>query len=675
MANDVKLLERVLDALSRDFRNVYLVNLDQGDLSVLKLDGYLTQGLSFDPSRRFPYAKSCDRYIRDRVHPDDQSMMLDALSATTVRTELAHRDEYIGTYRVLEKGETHFYQYKYVKIDGTSEVIAGFQNVDAVVAVERKRQDELSRLLEQDQFRKNVFGSLARIYFCVYYIDLATGRFSEMGQTEVEVIKSYIGKEGDAREKFRVTCEQLVVPEQTEMLMEFTNIDTLADRLMGRDSIGVHFKGIYVDWCEGLFVPVERDAGGRCTKVLWVLRSIKDEMAREEAYKEQLRMALQKAEQASVAKSSFLTRMSHDIRTPLNGILGIFDLVDKKNLDPKTHGEYRQKARVAANHLLSLLNDVLEMSKLEDSDTELAEEPFNLYELVSDVYTIANLRAVENCVTVDHDCGSSLKYLDLFGSPLHVRQIFLNLLTNAIKYNKNGGSVFCHSELVEESDDKVVYCFHVDDTGIGMSEDFLEHIFDPFSQERNDARSKFQGTGMGMAIVKSLVEKMHGSIAVESEVGFGSRFAVTIPFRINHNPQKKPEIDYESVSLYGMKVLLVEDNELNLDVARNLLEDMGVSVTCATNGGEAVEVFERMDEGSLDLILMDLMMPVLDGYGATKKIRLSSKKDGSQIPIVALSANAFAEDVRKSREAGMNDHLSKPLNVPQLKQVLAKFKK
>lgn len=543
------------------------------------------------------------------------------------------------------------------------------------ITQEKKEKERMTMLLDEDKFRKKVFAALERAYFCVYYVDLTSGKFRELGHTDVDAIKSFIGQEGDAREKFKVMSEQMVEPGYEQVITDFTNLDTLPLRMGGRESISVRFKGTYIGWGEGQFIAMERDDNGRCISVLWVIRSVSDEVAREEVYKAQLKAAAQKAERASAAKSSFLTRMSHDIRTPLNGILGLLELDEMKKIEGEARDEFRKKSRTAANHLLSLLNDVLEMSKLEDADMVLAEEPFHLYDLLSDVYTIAGLRAVENNVTLDHDCGVSLKHRDLIGSPLYVRQIFLNLLTNAIKYNRHGGSVFCHSEMISETDDQVVYCFHVDDTGIGMSSDFVQHIFEPFAQEHSDARSTYQGSGMGMAIVKRLVDKMNGHIEVHSEEGMGTRFAVTVPFKINHNPLAREEVSTENVSVEGMRVLLVEDNALNMEIAQNFLEDMGLVVTCANNGEEAVKFFERTPEGSLDLILMDLMMPVMNGYDATRRIRLSEKKDGNLIPIIALSANAFAEDAQKCKEVGMNGHLAKPINVAQLKQTLAKFRK
>lgn len=686
MAGSVKLQEQILEtsnqmidvvvsALSRDFKNVFFVDLDKDEVFVIKLSGYRARGLEPDSKKNCPYSKLYRNYVDDRVHPDDRQMMRQALSVQNVRNQLESDDEYVVTYRILEKDETHYYQVKFARAAGSFKIVMGFQNVDSIVAVERKRQEEMDALRENERFRKKVLSSLAKVYFCVYYVDLKTGAYQELSNTEEQSIKSYIGPSGDAREKLKVMSGQMVVPEQSQMVADFINLDTLPERLKGQDSISIRFNGMFVGWCEGMFVAVDRDESGECTKALWVIRSIKDEMAKELENKDRLEKALQRANRANAAKSEFLARMSHDIRTPLNGIIGVLDLVEKRRHDPELHELYHRKAKVAANHLLSLLNDVLEMGKLEDSEIPLEEEPFNLLEILSEVYTIANLRAEERNVTVVHDNYIDLKYPNLYGSPLYIRQIFLNLVINSIKYNKVGGTVMCHSEIVGKTPDSVIYCFHVDDTGIGMTQEFMERIYEPFSQERTDARSSYPGAGMGMAIVKRLVDKMNGNISITSEPGKGSRFSVTIPFRIDKHPKKsRTDIDVD-IPLDGMKVLLVEDNDLNMEVAKDLLEDLGVSVICARDGQEAVDIFEKMEAGSLDLILMDLMMPVLDGYGATKKIRLSQKKDASRIPIIALSANAFAEDVRRSKNAGMNGHLAKPINIPLLKQTLAKYKK
>lgn len=389
------------------------------------------------------------------------------------------------------------------------------------------------------------------------------------------------------------------------------------------------------------------------------------------------RQERQKADAANAAKTAFLTRMSHDIRTPLNGILGLIEIEELKEGDVQVARESRAKARVAANHLLSLINDILEMGKIEDRKLTLEHVPFNLKELCDNTLVLCKLRASDNGITMQ---DNSLPYATgpyMIGGPTHIRQIMINLLDNSIKYNKHGGSVTFSSKTKPLDNGRALFCFSVSDTGIGMTPKFLKHIYEPFAQEGDDARSKFQGTGMGMPIVKSLVELMGGTIEISSEVGVGSTFNVQIPLDIDKNPQAREGADEQAIScsLAGMNVLLAEDNELNAEIAQALLESEGIVVTRAADGKEAVELYTCRPAGSFDAILMDIMMPGMDGYEATRAIRLSEKADAADIPIIALTANAFAEDAKAAHDAGMNAHLSKPIDFNKLKNILARIKK
>ena len=385
----------------------------------------------------------------------------------------------------------------------------------------------------------------------------------------------------------------------------------------------------------------------------------------------------EKADAANAAKTAFLTRMSHDIRTPLNGILGLIEIEELKDGDMQVARESRAKARVAANHLLSLINDILEMGKIEDRKLTLEHAPFNLKELCDDALVLCKLRASGNGITMQ---DNSLPYATgpyMIGSPTHIRRIIINLLDNSIKYNKRGGSVTFSSQTKPLDDGRALFCFSVSDTGIGMAPEFLKHIYEPFAQEGDDARSKFQGTGMGMPIVKSLIDLMGGTIEISSEVGAGSTFDVQIPLDIDKTPQARERADGQanSCSLAGMNVLLAEDNELNAEIAQALLESEGIVVTRTADGNETVNLYVGRPAGSFDAILMDIMMPGMDGYEATRAIRLSGKADAADIPIIALTANAFAEDAQAAHDAGMNAHLPKPLDFNKLKNMLARIKK
>ena len=387
----------------------------------------------------------------------------------------------------------------------------------------------------------------------------------------------------------------------------------------------------------------------------------------------ELQAAKEAAEKANAAKTNFLARMSHDIRTPLNGIIGLLQINENHSDDAELLRANRAKILVSAHHLLSLINDVLQMSKLEDDEVTLAHEPFDLKELERDIITIMSLRASEAGVTIVYDeAADQLKYPYVYGSPLHIRQIFLNVYSNCIKYNKVGGRIVSNFRFLGTEKEKVVYQWTIQDTGIGVKQEYLKHIFEPFSQEHSDARSIYRGTGLGMAIVKRLVDKMDGKIEVMSEEGEGSIFTITIQFEIaKESDLKQKEKLTESADIHGFHLLLAEDNDLNAEIAQVLLEEAGASVTLAHDGQQAVELFADAPEGTYDAILMDIMMPYVDGLTATRKIRAMDRPDAAVIPIIAMTANAFEEDAQMCMEAGMNAHLAKPLQMERVLSVIA----
>ncbi len=403
------------------------------------------------------------------------------------------------------------------------------------------------------------------------------------------------------------------------------------------------------------------------------LRSQKQYANTLRAKNEQLRLAVAQADQANAAKTSFLSRMSHDIRTPLNGILGLLQIDAAHPDNTALLNANREKMRVAADHLLSLINDVLQMSKLESGEIVLAHEALDLDRLAVDVLTIVEQRAAGAGITLEHDPRSDpVDYPYVYGSPLHLRQIFLNIYTNCVKYNQPGGRISTLFQCLDHEKDTVTYRWTITDTGIGMSEEFLQHIFDPFTQESTDARSVYQGTGLGMTIVKSLIEKMNGTIAVTSTVGVGSTFLLTIPFEIAEPPAEPPQpaVADAAADLHGLHLLLAEDNALNAEIAELLLADAGAKVTHVGNGQEAVSRFRHSPPGTFDAILMDIMMPVMDGLAATRAIRALDRPDAKTIPILAMTANAFDEDAQACLSAGMNAHLSKPLQMQKVKQAI-----
>lgn len=396
---------------------------------------------------------------------------------------------------------------------------------------------------------------------------------------------------------------------------------------------------------------------------------------RESIYTLKIKKTADDAKAANLAKTSFLSRMSHDIRTPLNGIIGLLEIDANHPDDRQLVDDNRKKMMVASNHLLALINDVLQMSKLESGELVLAHEPMNLAKISTEILTILAQRAAEEGITLEYDPASSkLDVAYVYGSPLHLRQIFLNIYGNCIKYNHIGGKVRTNLTKLLQTEDTVTYRWTISDNGIGMSEEFVKHIFEPFAQEHSDARSVYQGTGLGMAIVKALINEMNGSIKVKSKEGEGSTFIITIPFEIAHiDEQEMLEKNNNLKSIKGLNILLAEDNTLNAEIAQMLLNDEGVKVTVVQNGQEAIDAFANNKPGTFDMILMDIMMPIKDGITATKEIRAMERKDAKDIPIIAMTANAFDEDAKKCIEAGMNAHLSKPLDMKKVIETMSSF--
>lgn len=374
--------------------------------------------------------------------------------------------------------------------------------------------------------------------------------------------------------------------------------------------------------------------------------------------------------QALDSKDSYLSKMSHDLRTPLNGIIGLLDINDNHPDDTELNQRSRDKARVAANHLLSLLNDVLELSKLDSQRAALIEDPFDLRDVLDEVETISKLKAESMNINLICNYKDGLTCPYVYGSSLHMKQILLNLVDNAIKYNKKDGYVELNVNVKRHKEDLITYVFVVKDNGLGIDKEYLDHIFEPFSQENQNFNEYRLGTGLGMSIVKGLVELMKGSISVTSKKGVGSTFEVVIPFKIA--PEIVKNTKDSKVSIKGKKVLLVEDNDLNREIAKTLLEDEGVLVSEAVDGLNALKVFEESEIGYFDLILMDVVMPNMNGLSATRAIRELNRID-SNLPIIALSANAYAEDIKKTKDAGMDDYVSKPFKIENLVEMIDKY--
>ncbi len=514
-------------ALARDFLNVFLIHPDENQVYILKMDGFVVPGLVRGSTTPYCYDDVLCKYVESRVHPDDRAMIYELWQLPALQGKLKDAEEYEGNYRTLIDGETHYYRYRFVRLEGSNQIIAGFQNIDSIIEGEKQKKETLAK-------------------------------------------------------------------------------------------------------------------------------------------------ALVAANQSNQAKTTFLNSVSHDIRTPLNAITGFTALAMNHLHDPDMVKNYLGKVTVASNHLLALINDVLDMSRIESGHIELEEKPVSLTHIYQDLETI-----IQNDIKAKgiHFFGEmkDIAHPTVLLDPMRMKKVLLNILSNAAKFTPEGGEIhFSIEEIGDDADGKGLYQFHIRDTGIGMSKEYITHIFEPFSREETATVSGIPGTGLGMSIASRIVKLMGGTITVTSEVGKGSHFVVTIPATRLAEEIRETEDSEELLEqiVEGKRVLLVEDNELNREICQELLEMAGFTVDTAEDGKIAVEKVQEAPAGTYDVILMDIQMPIMDGYEATREIRCLVEGKKAGIPIFALTANAFAEDRRRAIEAGMNGHIAKPIDIPSLMKTL-----
>ena len=537
----------------------------------------------------------------------------------------------------------------------------------------RGYHQDVTRNIENERKYQNLTAATSQIYHAIYHIDLIQDRIEKLAGANQNYTPT--GVVTSATAQLNDILEKMVAPSHHEIMQYFFDLTTVNDRLHGKLFISREYPSPQGIWRRATFIVQNRDTDDDVTEILYVTQIIDDYKQKELAYQQELVKAVESANQANTAKTDFLNRMSHDIRTPLNGILGMLDIAQKNETNPKALLECHEKMRTAAFHLKALVNDVLDMQRMETDRFFLEQIPFDIREILDNCWSMLEAQASRLDITLKKIKPGSLKYPYLIGSPLHIRQIFMNLLSNAIKYNKPGGSISVHAKIIRQVHQNVIYKFIISDTGIGISPEFQKHIFEPFAQEDTGARTIYKGTGLGMAIVHRLVQEMGGTIQLKSEKNVGSTFTLILPFTIDeHQPSASAETATDTpADLTDLHILVVEDNELNLEIAVFSLEAAGLNVSTAINGLEAVRLFEKSKPYEYDIILMDIMMPVMNGLDAAKAIRGLSRPDATTVPIIALSANAFAEDIQKSKNAGINEHLAKPLEMDKVLKVIASY--
>ena len=537
-----------------------------------------------------------------------------------------------------------------------------------------KQKKTLEAALADAETSNEIISAIGDIYWLIYRLDLTKDTFEEISVRNGRHVAT--GKKGCTSEVFTEACKETISPEYRKIMLEFLDTRTLADRLADRDQIPQEFRTIKGNWHRGRFIVQKRDENGRAVKVLYTLQPISEQKQRELEYEKRLADIAEEAQRASLSKTDFLRRMSHDIRTPINGIRGMIEIANHFDGDLEKQRECREKIWEASGYLLSLVNNVLDMNKLESGAVIFAHNQFDLPTLLEEINTVAEMQATEHGLNfqVDHK-KRHIEHRFLIGSPSHIKQILMNIAGNAVKYNKENGSVTVWCEELLCDGTAATFRFNCADTGIGMSEDFQKHAFEPFTQEeKNNARTRYDGSGLGLSITKALTEQMGGHIEFTTKEGVGTTFSVILPIAVDHDPPEESQTEeHEPIDLTGYTILLAEDNELNMEIAKFFLEQHGATVISAKNGSEAVNLFTASAPGDIDLILMDIIMPIMNGHEATLKIRSADRPDAKTIPIVAMTTNAFQDDVDKSLSVGMNDHLPKPLGTEKMLSTVFRY--
>ena len=658
--------QQFLEALSIDYTSVYYCDLAADTMYTLKCnektntvmaEKKLTRGIHCYSYRVKYYF---DHYIIQPSAPD----FMEKMSAPFLMSYLSKHKRFAYRFQTVPNpaGQQYF-EVQMVRIPSPEgfKVIMGYRYIDDLIVEHEKQQLQMQKALAEAQFNSEVVGTISKFYWIIYRMNLTDGTYEEISAGEE--VHRLTGKHGNTEEVFR-EVRDTVVAEKHKMRMEtFMDTSTLADRLAHTESVAMEYKAKDGSWHLARFVCKKRNDQGRAIHVLYIVRKIDLQKKKEAEYKQKLRDIAEEATKANMAKTDFLRRMSHDIRTPINGIQGMLAMADHFPNDIEKQKECRENLKNASRFLLDLVNHVLDMNKLESGTVVLEHIPFDIRDVLSDTENIIGVQAKEKAISFQIE-ERGISHHDLLGSPLHFRQILQNIAGNGVKYTSSGGQVSLVVTEEKYQEGKAYFSITCRDNGQGMSPDFLQKAFEPFAQEEVDARSTYTGTGLGLPIVKQLLELMGGTIHMESQKHVGTVVTMHIPFHI----QERKVVDEKScsanprIALEGKHVLLVEDNELNMEISTFFLENRHMKVTKAWNGKEAVHIFQNSLPGTFDVILMDVMMPVMDGLAATKHIRAMNRLDAQRVPILAMSANAFAEDVKQSLAAGMNGHLSKPIN-------------
>lgn len=678
LLNENKLeLERerqFLEVLSRDYTTVYHLDLINSTLEPLKLtnDANAKTKLSDQMRKKIDYVSHLKLYCKEYITSRNRQEILKVMEPENLYQILLKNSRF--SYRFESVPNKSGYKYFEIQIVRINEkefdghALMGFRHIDDLVMREETRHRELEEALEKERINNEILSAIGKIYYAIFRIDLTTDIYEEISSDQE--VHHLTGKRGCASAEMMEICKTFVVPEYQERIYKFFDLHTLAERLKDEETIAAEYLAKDGNWHTARFIVKRRDAHGKVTHVLYVTQLISDTKRREQSW---IAIA-EDANKANEAKSEFISQIAHDIRTPMNAIFGFLEIAEANLKDEQKLQYCLRKMKAAGEFMKELVTDVLDLSRMEHGKLILHPEETSITEIVSEFGTALTNTKMEKHLTINtrvHDIIHDVIRVDI----LRIKQIYSNILSNAVKYTPDQGSIdfeVYEEELKEHG--KVRVTAVISDTGIGMSEEYMNKMYGKFTRETDTRINKVNGYGLGLSIVHQLVDLMKGTIEVKSKLGKGSCFTIKLdfPYVNERRENKKKAFEYKKNSFEGMHLLVAEDNDLNYEVISELLAIYQITCDRANDGVECIEKFEESEPYTYDAILMDMQMPNMNGVEATKNIRKLNKTGAATIPIIAMTANAFQEDVQKCMDAGMNEYLAKPIDTKRLLELLGK---
>lgn len=688
--------KKVLDQLCTDYTAVYQVNVDTGTFNALHIASGSNASRLMDRDYT-DFDAFTDRYVETYLYSEEKERFRSWLRVANIRKLLSEQSRVTGHYESVPTLDGHrYFEAQIVRTydaQGQMCALIGFRCIDAIMDREKAVQQKLKTALDEAQLRYEIISAISKAYTTIVRIDLAQDhveKISDRGNTQ------YIAQtEKTASAGLRKVCDVQVAPEYRAAVKTFMDLSSLPERMAHEEILDTEYKMVDGSWHRLSFLVKKRDETGRVTHVLCAVRSISDVKRRELDLVYQADAAKREGEM----KARFLSNMSHDLRTPLNGVIGLVNLAEQYPRDLEMLTKIRARERETLQYLVSLVNDILEMNKLASGAIEERSLDFDLVDLLVRVNQQALTKAEKKGIQYQIDWKrGDIRHPALRGNPVYLSRILTNITDNAIKFSEPGTTIRVWGEEVtdtpasdmtapvdagasvtasdrevtstgaetlasEATPQKTVFRFYCEDQGCGMSEETLQRVGMAFTQGEETSRTQYQGAGLGLAITKQMVDRMGGQMKIESTLGVGTKLMIELPFAIGEQSALHPEgQSFDEISVAGIRALVVEDNELNREIATFMLENHGLEVTPAVDGQEAVEIFEKSAPGYFGAIYMDIMMPRMNGLDATRAIRAMKRRDARVIPIIAMSANAFADDIINGRLAGMNRHLAKPVD-------------